>query len=299
MKSGLIRRVGVVVAVMAATTALGVTMAAAQPVTTGSLSFSGDPGDWISGGNSYSYSTANKDVLTVFGDSADNRVEITVGGANGDNWTLDLAAPSGQALAAGTYSNAARYPFETAAQSGLSLDGNGRGCNTVAGSFVIQDVVFGPQGYVQTLDATYEQHCEAGTTALRGEVHIANPVAPPLLGLGLKVSTNGTASKLDGNAYLSGQVSCNEAASVTVSGQLTEVVHNVIIRATYATPVACTPGAPVDWSATAVPTGTTPFQKGQAVADTTASAPDPTYTSLTASTNSTTVVKLTTVKTPS
>jgi hypothetical protein len=283
---------------MAATTALGVTVAAAQPVTTGSLSFTGDPGDWVSGGNSYSYSTANKDVLTVTGNSTDNHVEVTVGGANGDNWTLDLAAPSGQALAAGTYSDAARYPFETAAQSGLSLYGNGRGCNTVTGSFAVQDVVFGPQGYVQTLDATYVQHCEGGTAALRGEVHIANPVAPPLLGLGLQVSTNGTASKLDGNAYLSGQVSCNEAASVTVSGQLTEVVHKVIIRANYATPVACTPGAPVNWSATAVPTGTTPFQKGQAVANSTASAPDPTY-KLTASTSSTTVVKLTTVKTPS
>ncbi|HEX4221759.1 MAG TPA: hypothetical protein VHZ97_05320 [Pseudonocardiaceae bacterium] len=299
MGLGLVKRVGVVIAVAAATTALGVTVAQAQPITTGSLSFSGDPGDYISGGNSYSYSTANSDVLAVNANSTDNHVEVTVQGANGDNWTLDLAAPSGQALAAGTYSDAARYPFETAAQSGLSLYGDSRGCNTVTGSFAIQDVVFGPQGYVQTLDATYEQHCEGGTAAARGEVHIANPVAPPLLGLGLKVSTNGTASKLDGNAYLSGQVSCNEAASVTVSGQLTEVVHKVIIRANYATPVACTPGAPVNWSATAVPTGTTPFQKGQAVADTTASAPDPTYSGLTASTSSTTVVDLTTVKTPS
>lgn len=299
MKSGLIRRVGVVVAVMAAATALGVTVADAQPVTSGSLSFSGDPGDYISGGASYSYSTADNDTLTVAADKTDDHISVDVSGANGDWWDLDLAAPSGQALAAGTYANATRYPFQLAAAPGLDLDGNGRGCNTLTGSFVIQDVVFGPQGYVQTLDATYVQNCEGGTAALRGEVHIANPVAPPLLGLGLQVSTNGTASKLDGNAYLSGQVSCNEAASVTVSGQLTEVVDKVIIRANYSTPVACTPGSPVNWSATAVPTGTTPFQKGKAVADTTASAPDPTYSGTTASTSSTTVVKLTTVKTPS
>jgi hypothetical protein len=298
MKSGLIRRVGMVVAVIAATTALGATVADAQPVTTGTLSFSGDPGDYISGGASYSYSTANKDTLTVNGDSTDNHINVSVSGANGDWWYLDLAAPSGQALAAGAYSGAARYPFQGTTQPGVSLDGDGRGCNTLTGSFVIQDVVFGPQGYVQTLDATYVQNCEGGTAALRGEVHIANPVAPPLLGLGLTVSTDGTASKLDGNAYLTGQVSCNEAASVTVSGQLTEVAHNVIIRANYSTPVACTPGAPVGWSATAVPTGTTPFQKGQAVANSTASAPDPTY-NVTAGTSSTTVVKLTTVKTPS
>lgn len=299
MRTGLIKRVGVVVAVMAAATTLGVTVADAQPVTTGSLSFSGDPGDYISGGASYSYSTANNDQLTVSGSKADDYIGVTVNGANGDNWSLNLAAPSGQALAAGTYSNAIRYPFQAPTEPGLSLYGNGRGCNTSTGSFVIQDVVFGPDGYVQTLDATYTQYCESSTAALRGEVHIANPVAPPVLGLGLAVSTNGTASKLDGNAYLSGQVTCNEASSVTVSGQLTEVVNQIIVRANYSAPVACTPGAPVDWSATAVPTGTTPFEKGKAVADTTASAPDPTYTGTTASTSSTTVVKLTTVKTPS
>src|ERR1700742_3475412 len=111
MRTGLIKRVGVVVAVMAAATTLGVTVADAQPVTTGSLSFSGDPGDYISGGASYSYSTANNDQLTVSGSKADDYIGVSVNGANGDNWSLNLAAPSGQALAAGTYSNAIRYPF--------------------------------------------------------------------------------------------------------------------------------------------------------------------------------------------
>jgi hypothetical protein len=299
MGLGLVKRVGVVIAVMAAATALGVTVAQAQTVTTGSLSFSGDPDDYISGGASYAYTTANNDALTVTSDSTDNHINVTVHGANGDWWYLDLAAPGSQALAAGTYSGATQfYPFESATEPGLNLASNDRSCDTLTGSFAIQDVVFGPQGYVQTLDATYEQHCEGATAALRGEVHIANPTAPPLLSLGLQVSTSGTASKLDGNAEVSGQVTCSEAASVTVFGVVTEVAHKVIIRAGYATTVACTPGALADWSATAVPTDTTPFQKGKVVVDTTASAIDQTY-SVGVSTSQTTVVTLTPVKTPS
>lgn len=297
MGFGPVRRAGIVVGLVVAATALGVTVADAQQVTTGSLSFSGDPGDFISGGASFSYSTATNDALTVFTDSTDNHVEVDVRGANGDIWTLDMAAPSGQALAAGTYSGAIRYPFQAPTVPGLSLFGNGRGCNTVTGSFAVQDAVFGPQGYVQTFDATFEQHCEGGTAAARGEVHIANPPAPPQLGLGLTVSTNGTASTLDGNATVGGDVTCNEPASVTVSGQVTQVAHKVIIRGDYSTTVACVPDAPVAWTAVAVPTGTTPFQRGQVVVQTTAGAVDPTYGN-NVSVDTTTVVTLKPVHTP-
>jgi hypothetical protein len=296
---GLVRRAGAVAALVLAATALGVTAANAQPITTGSMSFSGDPGDFIAGGGSFSYSTSANDFLTVFGSADDHVVTIDVSGANGDNWNLDLAAPSGQALTAGTtYANAIRYPFQAPTAPGLSLFGNGRGCNTVTGSFAVQNAVFGPNGYVQTLDATFEQHCEGGIPAARGEVHIANAPAPPQLGVGVNVSTNGKAVKLDGNAELTGTVTCNEPVPVTVSGQVTEVAHNVIIRGNYSTNVACVPGAGVAWSATAVPTGTTPYQKGKAEAQTTGSAIDPTYGNL-VTVNKTTVVTLKSVPLPS
>jgi hypothetical protein len=147
----------------------------AQPVTNGSFAFSGDPGDYISGGGSYSYSAAN-DSLTVA--SSGNHMSVDVRGANGDWWTLDLAAPSDQTLVPGTYNGATRYSFQAPTVPGLSLTGNGRGCNTSTGSFVIQNVVFGPGDYVEKLDVTYEQYCEGGAPALRGEVHIANEPPP-------------------------------------------------------------------------------------------------------------------------
>jgi hypothetical protein len=81
---------------------------------------------------------------------------------------LNLSAPSGQILAPGAYNGASRDAFKAPTVPGLDLSGNGRGCNTLTGSFAIQNVVFGPGNNVEKFDATYEQHCEGGTPALRG-----------------------------------------------------------------------------------------------------------------------------------
>lgn len=148
----------------------------AQAVATGSLSFSGDSGDYISQGRSYSYSTGKGDALNV-SSSTGSTVSISVNAYNGDSWTLDFDAPATAALAPRTYTSAHRYPFNGNGP-GLSLFGEGRGCNELTGSFTISKAIFGAEGYVQAFDATFEQHCEGGTPAARGQVHISNP-APP------------------------------------------------------------------------------------------------------------------------
>ncbi|MPY52223.1 hypothetical protein [Streptomyces acidicola] len=249
----------------------------AMPVTEGSFSFSGDPGDYISGGRSYAYATASDDRLNITADSDNNTVSLSVDGANGDWWYLDLAAPSGQALAPGTYTGATRHPFNEPTEPGLSLSGNGRGCNTLTGEFTISDVEFGPQGYVKKLDATFEQHCEGGTTAARGEVHIDNPAPPAELDLGLAVAVEGTASTLNGKATLHGTVSCNKPVRVTVAGDVTQVKNQTLIRGSYSASVSCVPGAPVEWTGTAVPTGSVPFQQGLVEVEARATATDPDY----------------------
>ncbi|WP_046497195.1 hypothetical protein [Streptomyces odonnellii] len=254
------------------------TEAYAAPVTLGSFGFSGDDGDWISGGQSYAYSTASQDSLNISANSDNSRVALSVDGANGDWWYLDLAAPSGTPLAPGTYTGATRYPFNEPTEPGLSLSGNGRGCNTLTGNFTISDVEFGPQGSVEKLDATFEQHCEGGTTAARGEVHINNDSTPPDgLDLGLAVALEGTASTLNGKATLHGTVSCTKPVQVAVSGDVTQVKKQNLIRGSYSTSVSCAPGAPVAWTATAVPTGSVPFQRGDVEVEARATATDPDY----------------------
>ncbi|MCU7821301.1 hypothetical protein [Kitasatospora sp. DSM 101779] len=269
--------VALALATAAGTTVLVGGAAHAQTVTSGSLSFGGDQGDWISGGESHDFATDAQDRLDVYASSDHRAIGLSVNGAHGNWWSLDLKAPEGKALGVGQYTGATRAPFSGSAEPGLELSGDGRGCNTLTGSFTITDVAFGPNGYVQTLDATFEQHCEGSTAAARGEVRIHNAAPPAELSLGLGVAVDGTASTLNGKAAVHGTVTCNKPASVAVSGQVSQVSHRVLIRGSYSTTVACVPGAPVAWQAKADPTGTTSFQKGDAEVAAQASAVDSDY----------------------
>lgn len=248
----------------------------AQPVTEGTVSFSGDPGDYISGGGSYTYS-AGTDRIQVSGSAARGLVDVSISGANGDWWSVSLSAPEGQQLQAKTYEGATRYPFNGANAPGLNHDGNGRGCGTLTGSFTISKINWGPNGYVEALDAVYEQHCEGGESALRGQVHVKNPAAPAELSLGVGVTLEGQASALNGKATVHGKVTCNKPAQVDVSGLVTQVKRNILIRGPYSATVKCVPGPPVAWSAQADPTGTTPFQGGDVEVKATATAVDTDY----------------------
>jgi hypothetical protein len=157
----------------------------ALPVTTGSLSFSGDRHDSITQGLSYSYSTGNGDTFVVvdgdhavFADANTGVLHIAVDAANGDRWSLVFIAPSGRVLTPGTYTvtyNTSTADFRPG--PGLELGGNSVACRNATGSFTITRAVFSIGGYVQNFDATFEQQCveaRAGAAA-RGEVHISNP----------------------------------------------------------------------------------------------------------------------------
>ncbi|MER5636673.1 hypothetical protein ABT095_06950 [Kitasatospora sp. NPDC002227] len=268
-----VRAAGLALGLALGTTVLAATGAHAQSVTSGSLSFSGD--DWIGGGQSYNFTTDNKDQLNVSASDDHRSVEVSVNGAQGDWWTLDLVAPTGSQLTPGTY-QATRSPFNGAG-AGLSLFGDGRGCNTLTGNFTVTNIVFGPHGYVQTLDASFEEHCEGGTAGTTGQVHIANPTPPPVLTLGLGVSVNGTASTVDGKAAINGTVTCNKPTTVAVNGAVSQLNHKTIVRGVYSATVDCVPGAPVTWTVKADPSGTVPFQQGDASVTAQASAPDADY----------------------
>jgi len=281
--------VGLALALAAGTTLLTGTAAHAQDVTTGSVAFTGDPGDYVSLGQSYSYSTAVQDRLTVGATDDHNSVSVSVvSGTRGDWWYLNFNAPKGSALTAGTYDGAIRTGPLDPNHPGMDIGGNGRDCGALTGTFTVSNVVFGPYGYVQAFDAAYEQHCSGAAPGLRGEIHIANPPAPAELTVGVAVAAKGTADPLNGKATVRGTVTCNEAALVTVYGGITQVAHRAMIRGTYYTTVDCTPGAPVAWSAQADPAAT-PFQKGDVEVTVEADAQDPYYPALATDTRTVTV----------
>jgi hypothetical protein len=247
----------------------------AQPVDSGTLSFSGDPDDYITGGGSYSYDTAASDTFRIFNNNNET-VNIQVDGVNGDSWTLTLDAPTGQTLTPGTTYTATRYG-RNGGGAGMDLSGNGRGCYFLDGTFTIITALFADNGWVQTFDATFEQHCHGATAAARGEVHITNPPPPPELAIAVSADPRSTVSTVSGDVMLSGTVTCSELVSMSVYGTLTQVVKREIARGNLGLEKTCTPGGPVSWTILVRPSGTTPFIKGDAEVSLNASAYDDTY----------------------
>jgi hypothetical protein len=108
-------------------------------------------------------------------------------------------------------------------------------------------------------------------------VSIHNPPAPEPLGLGFEIAADGTFNRVNGRATVHGTLTCTQPVTVNVNGTLTQVKRRTIITGPIGVQVACTPGAPVPWQAVAIPTGTTPFQRGDAELEATASAQDPNF----------------------
>ncbi len=89
---------------------------------------------------------------------------------------MNLWAPTGQPLVAGTYVNAVR--FADATHPGLDVYGDGRGCNQVAGSFTVDLATYDQSNAIVAFDATFEQHCEGGVPTLTGEIAWNAPDVP-------------------------------------------------------------------------------------------------------------------------
>jgi hypothetical protein len=112
-----------------------------------------------------------------------NPVDFSV---SSDVWGLDIGAfgfdiwaegPGGAALMVGSYTNAERDPFNGSAP-GLSIFGNGRGCNTLCGSFQIFELGTDGSGNITHLWLTFTQYCECFMAPMTGEIRYNSQLAP-------------------------------------------------------------------------------------------------------------------------
>ena len=134
-----------------------------------------DPNDYIGGGRFLEYTQANA-VLIV--SAAGNTVGVRIDGD--ESWSGDFVAPQGTDVKEGTYTGATRYPFNAKTAPGVSWSGEGRGCNTLTGSFTVDNLSYVNQ-VLDALDLRFEQHCEGQAPALRGTIHwrADDPTKPP------------------------------------------------------------------------------------------------------------------------
>jgi hypothetical protein len=142
-----------------------------------SLSMTSDSGDYIGQGQTYLY-TPTDGTFSASAGINNNNVSFFFNTPTFDHfWSLDFAAPNGAPLTPGTYLNATRYPFQVTSVPGLSVSGDGRGCNMLSGSFQVLQAVYGPANTLVAFEATFEQHCEGFAPALRGQIRYNANVA--------------------------------------------------------------------------------------------------------------------------
>ena|SRR5258708_6858256 len=110
---------------------LSIFVIAAQAQVT-SLTLNSDPGDYIGQGQFLFFTPADGSFS-----AQQNFDQVASFSFNSPThfWHLDFAAANSQLLTVGTYTGAARFPFQSSSQPGLSVYGDGRGCNTLTGSF--------------------------------------------------------------------------------------------------------------------------------------------------------------------
>ncbi|MFL5386360.1 MAG: hypothetical protein ACJ8GN_27900 [Longimicrobiaceae bacterium] len=117
-------------------------------------------GDYIGQGQTTTTTTG----ITV----TSNGGHVAVGGGG---WGGDFQAMNGLTqLKPGYYAGLERWPFHNPAKGGLSWDGNGRGCNTLSGWFVVDAVTYNGNS-ITALDLRFEQRCEGSMPPLHGAIH--------------------------------------------------------------------------------------------------------------------------------
>ncbi|MEU3662553.1 hypothetical protein AB0E77_22855 [Streptomyces sp. NPDC032940] len=280
---GTVRRAAVLTAAVAlAVSAAPLTgTAEAHEAVTGSLSFGGEPGEYISGGQSYSYTPGTTEMFDISGPASESAVGATVVTPEGERWYLHMEAPYGQKLTSGTtYTNASSWPDAQPEDPKLELSSTDRSCDTGTGSFTISHIAYGPYGYISEVDATFERYCSGSTLPVRGELHARMAEPPAELAIGMELNTAGTVDTRTGEITVGGAVTCNKPASITLTASAYQTQKSGTASGSYEDlVVACVPGAPVPWSVS-FPSNIDPtasFRPGDAVLRGVGRANDPDY----------------------
>ena len=137
--------------------------AGSTPATGNYVYLASETSDYIGGGNTFTYAPP---ATTISLSSSGSHLNVAVADWFGDFQGMAALAQ----LQPGYYGNLTRYPFHNPAQGGLNWTGQGRGCNTLTGWFVVDSVAYAGLA-LTAIDLRFEQHCEGATPALHGQIH--------------------------------------------------------------------------------------------------------------------------------
>lgn len=156
-----------------------VALAAPSQASVAHLTLTGTAGDWITLGQTIDNVYSSADPLLQWNLAQFTNIGTAAAPATNDlsfiylfgPWTtlddkftmLDFSTRGlGVPLTAGvTYTNAERAPFASPGHPGLSISYGHRGCNTLRGSFTVNQLSFNA-GALDTFGASFSQSCDSG-----------------------------------------------------------------------------------------------------------------------------------------
>lgn len=140
------------------------------PATGNYVYLTSDRGDYIGAGKQYLYTPADA-LMNVVATNG----QLSVGIQGDESWDGNFMLPASTLkLTKGLFENTERYPFQSLTQNGLDWSGEGRGCNQSTGWFQIDQVNYIGNA-LNSIDLRFEQRCEKGNKALRGQIHWTKP----------------------------------------------------------------------------------------------------------------------------
>ncbi len=137
------------------------------------------PGDNIDNGVPLEFDSSNSTIVSSSSLSTSAIWLVIADKASGSQWRLEARPRPGATFEAGYYGNAVR-DVGFVGRPVLDVSWDNRGCNTVAGSFEIRDLL-SSASVITRLDLLYEQHCDGASAASWGEVRVNEPLTSGLV----------------------------------------------------------------------------------------------------------------------
>lgn len=155
-----------------------------DPATNTFMLLNGDPTqpEFIAQGEDiFHYETAEVEFIPTvnFDNGVSVQVDVRDDGQFVERWHFNFAGYNEEPLVEGANYGATRFPFQEADSAGMSVTGDGRGCNESFGDFQVTELLI-TDGVVERFSADFVQSCDNGS-ALSGFIRV-NSLLDPIPG---------------------------------------------------------------------------------------------------------------------
>ena len=166
------------------------------------LTLISQPGDYVGGGTTETY-TPSDGTFTVTNTTDTASIQFHTPSYS-HFWILQFGSPTSQKFGRGEYEGAQRTAFRSPTKPGIDVGGDGRGCNTTTGRFLVSDFALNTDGTIARLAIDFEQHCEGAPPALYGSFRYNSAVtAVPRFGIGNTYGLKGNEGTSDATIMVS------------------------------------------------------------------------------------------------